>query len=113
MPQGMSIHVGLNAVDPDHYQGWDGKLVACEFDANDMEKIAAARGFETTKLLTKEATAEALISAIEDAAAKLESGDILLQTQSSHGGQVPDGRHTVTSRKNTRLSTRYRRTGGR
>jgi metacaspase-1 len=90
LPQGMSIHVGLNAVDPDHYQGWDGKLVACEFDANDMEKIAAAKGFETKKLLTKEATAEALISAVEDAASKLESGDILVQTQSSHGGQVPD-----------------------
>ena len=90
MPQGLSIHVGLNEVDPEHYQGWDGKLVACEFDANDMEKLAADNGFETKKMLTKEATAQALLSAIEDAGSKLESGDILLVTDSSHGGQVPD-----------------------
>ena len=64
MPQAISIHVGLNEVDPAHYQGWNGKLVACEFDANDMEKLARGRGFETHKLLTKAATAEALTSAL-------------------------------------------------
>ena len=90
MPQAISIHVGLNGVDPEHYQGWDGKLVACEFDANDMEQLAGERGFESHKLLTKAATADALTSALEDAAKKLESGDMLLQTFSGHGGQVPD-----------------------
>jgi metacaspase-1 len=90
VPQAISIHVGLNEVDPAHYQGWNGKLVACEFDANDMEKLARGRGFETHKLLTKAATAEALTSALEDAAGKLESGDILVGTYSGHGGQVPD-----------------------
>ena len=90
MPQAISIHVGLNEVDPAHYQGWNGKLVACEFDANDMEKLAGERGFETHKLLTKAATAQALTSALEDAATNLESGDLLLLTYSGHGGQVPD-----------------------
>jgi hypothetical protein len=90
LPQGISIHVGLNQVDPDHYQGWDGKLVACEFDANDMEKLAADKGFETQKLLTKKATSKAVTSAIEDAGGKLEGGDILLLSYSGHGGQVPD-----------------------
>jgi metacaspase-1 len=90
VPQAISIHVGLNEVDPEHYQGWDGKLVACEFDANDMEKLAGERGFESHKLLTKAATADALTSALEDAAKKLESGDMLLATFSGHGGQVPD-----------------------
>lgn len=90
MPQGISIHLGLNGVDPDHYQGWDGTLVACEFDANDMEKLAADKGFETTKMLTKEATSQAVMSAIEDAGSKLAGGDILLLTYSGHGGQVPD-----------------------
>ena len=42
MPQAISIHVGLNEVDPKHYQGWNGELVACEFDANDMP--VAVRG---------------------------------------------------------------------
>lgn len=90
MPQAISIHVGLNEVDPAHYQGWNGKLVACEFDANDMEKLAEVRGFKTHKLLTKAATAEALTAALEDAATELDSGDMLLLTMSCHGGQVPD-----------------------
>jgi hypothetical protein len=90
VPQAISIHVGLNKVDPNHYQGWDGKLVACEFDANDMEKLAEGRGFQAEKLLTQSATAEALTSALEQAAEKLGNGDILLLTYSGHGGQVPD-----------------------
>src|SRR2546426_459909 len=44
MPTGISIHVGLNSVDPDHYGGWDGKLKACEDDASDMAALAEARG---------------------------------------------------------------------
>jgi metacaspase-1 len=90
VPQAISIHVGLNEVDPAHYQGWNGKLVACEFDANDMEKLARGRGFKTHKLLTKSATAKALTSALEEAADKLDDGDMLLTTYSGHGGQVPD-----------------------
>jgi metacaspase-1 len=90
MPQGHSIHVGLNRVDPDHYQGWDGKLVACEFDANDMAELAGGRGFTTETLLTEAATAEALTSALEKTAATLESGDVLVLSYSGHGGQVPD-----------------------
>ena len=90
MPQGISIHVGLNEVDPSHYQGWNGKLVACEFDADDMQKLAEANGFKTKKLLTKDATAEALLSAVKDAGGQLQAGDILLLTYSGHGGQVPD-----------------------
>jgi len=90
VPQAISIHVGLNEVDPKHYQGWNGKLVACEFDANDMEKLASERGFDSEKLLTKQATAEALTSTLKKASQKLESGDTLLLTYSGHGGQVPD-----------------------
>ena len=36
----VSIHIGLNSVDPKHYAGWSGDLMACEFDANDMAAIA-------------------------------------------------------------------------
>jgi hypothetical protein len=28
MPIGASLHIGLNAVDPKHYSGWDGQLTA-------------------------------------------------------------------------------------
>ena len=41
MAKGYSLHVGLNAVDPAHYEGWDGALAACEFDADDMAELAA------------------------------------------------------------------------
>jgi metacaspase-1 len=90
VPQAISVHVGLNEVDPQHYQGWNGKLVACEFDAEDMERLASSRGFSAKKLLTKAATAEAVTAALEEAAAKLDNGDMLLLTYSGHGGQVPD-----------------------
>ena len=78
MPQGISIHIGLNKVDADHYGGWSGQLRACEADAGDMASIASSRDFETTTILTADATADAVTSAITDAAEKLESGDELL-----------------------------------
>jgi hypothetical protein len=80
----------LNRVDPAHYQGWDGALTACEFDANDMRAIAQSQGFEPRSLLTREATSEAVLSAIEGAAGELGQGDLFLCTYSGHGGQVPD-----------------------
>ena len=46
MAQGISLHIGLNSVDPGHYQGWDGKLNACEFDAKDMTKIGILSKFQ-------------------------------------------------------------------
>jgi hypothetical protein len=85
-----SIHIGLNSVDPDHYDGWDGTLMACEFDADDMQKLAKSRRFKPTKLLTHEATADAVTAAIEKAANDLSEGDFLFVTYSGHGGQVPD-----------------------
>jgi hypothetical protein len=90
MPIRRSIHVGLNSVDPDHYDGWDGTLMACEFDAEDMQKLAESRGFEPTKLLTQEATADAVTAEVEKAATDLSDGDFLFFTYSGHGGQVPD-----------------------
>jgi len=91
MPVGISLHIGLNSVDPAQYQGWDGRLAACEFDANDMAAIAKKRGFaETTVILTKDATAEAVKAAITAAAKKLKKDDLFLLTYSGHGGQVPD-----------------------
>lgn len=91
MARGISIHLGLNQVDPSHYDGWDGTLTACEFDANDMQAIATGRGFEPTVLLTQQATSAAVVQAIERAAEELGAGDILFLSYSGHGGQVPEG----------------------
>lgn len=91
MPTGISLHIGLNRVDPDQYEGWDGQLTACEADAKDMEALAKKQGFATrTLLLTKAATAGAVSKAILDAAKALKSGDLFFLTYSGHGGQVND-----------------------
>ena len=93
--RGLSVHIGVVHVDPAHYQGWDGRLYACEDDALAMQELARECGFETTLLLTRDATRENVIRAIERAARELNEGDLFLLTYSGHGGQIPrppDGR---------------------
>ncbi|MGW8884175.1 caspase family protein [Streptomyces sp. NPDC055749] len=90
MATGLSLHVGLNKVDPEKYGGWDGELVACENDANDMARLARASGFGDTTLLTADGTVKNVTAELRKAAKKLTSGDILLLTYSGHGGQVPN-----------------------
>src|ERR1043166_4020701 len=69
MPIGASLHIGLNAVDPKEYSGWDGELTACEFDANDMQALAKAQGFtKVTNRLTKRATRSRVLADIKAAA---------------------------------------------
>ena len=86
----MSLHIGLNAVDPKHYGGWSGPLAACEFDANDMAAVAAAAGMAASKLLTKAATRKAVLAGIRKAAKALKKGDLFFLSFSGHGGQVAD-----------------------
>jgi metacaspase-1 len=88
--QAQSLHIGVNKVDPDHYNGWEGTLRACEFDAEDMRMLASARGFTSSILLTKEATAAAVEAGIAKVADRLVEGDIFFLSYSGHGGQVPD-----------------------
>lgn len=90
MAKGISLHVGLNRVDPAHYDGWDGPLGACEADATSMEAIARSVGYTTQVLLTPRATRKSVSTAIEDAAGRLAAGDIFLVSYAGHGGQVPD-----------------------
>jgi hypothetical protein len=90
MAQGISLHIGLNRVDPASYDGWDGALAGCINDARDMQAVAESQGFSTTIMLDDEATAEQVIAAIGQAARQLSAGDTFLLTYSGHGGQVPD-----------------------
>lgn len=91
MAQGYSLNIGLNSVDPAHYAGWDGALLACEADAEDMEQIAREQNYgKVTKLLTKEATRGRVLKELEEAARVLQPNDLFLLTYSGHGGQVPD-----------------------
>lgn len=89
--KGLSLHIGLNSVDPQYYAGWNGTLLACENDANDMKTIAKNMGFTNADiLLTKQATRKAVLDACKNVAAELLPGDIFLLTYSGHGGQLPD-----------------------
>lgn len=90
MPKGISLHIGVNVLDPKHYDGWSGPLVACEADAEAMFAIATTKGFQAKKLLTKAATREAVTDGIKAAAAALEANDIFFLSYAGHGGQVAD-----------------------
>jgi hypothetical protein len=90
MAKGYALTVGLNSVDPNHYEGWSGRLTACEADAKDMATILQAEGFQATTLLTRQATRQAVLDRIADAARMAVVGDIFVYTNSSHGGYVPD-----------------------
>ena len=86
----LSLHIGLNSVDPKHYEGWSGPLAACEFDANDMAAIARSQGMTPKKLLTKAGTRKAVLAGLRAAAKALKKGDLFFLTYSGHGGQVRD-----------------------
>ncbi len=90
MAKGISIHIGLNKVNPVHYGGWDGQLAGCINDAQDMQALAKKRKFVTSTLIDEQATAAAVMAAIGAAAKTLKRGDSLFLTYSGHGGQVPD-----------------------
>jgi len=90
MPNGYSLHIGLNSVDPKAYAGWSGPLRACENDARSMQAVAESLGYRATTLLTKQATARKVTAAITAAAKAMTAGDIFWLTYSGHGSQVPD-----------------------
>lgn len=91
--QAISLHVGLNLVDPAGYAGWDGQLNGCENDAVAMREIGRRAGFDTQLLLTRDATSEAVIESIADAARRLRPGGLFLFTLAGHGARVPDWNH--------------------
>ena len=90
MAKGRALSIGLNAVDPRHYQGWSGELNACEADAQDMVEIAKSKKFSVKILLTKSVTRAKVTGEILRGAKALTKGDIFMLTYSGHGGQVPD-----------------------
>ena len=65
MPQAISLHLGLNAVDANVYRGWSGPLRGCENDARAMQAITAAQGFTSRLLLGADATRTNLLAAMK------------------------------------------------
>ena len=90
MTKGISLHVGLNHVDPKKYGGWEGRLRFCHNDANDMQAIAKKNRFESGILLDEEVTLASIKKHFMVAAKKLQPGDIFFFSYSGHGTQVPD-----------------------
>jgi metacaspase-1 len=90
MARGVSLHIGVNRCNPDHYGGWDRPLSSCENDADTMLAIATARGFEARQLKSEQATRGAVREAISQAADTLRPGDLFVVSYSGHGGQVRD-----------------------
>lgn len=91
--RGISLHVGVNLVNPEHYVGIGSfaELASCELDAEDMESLARQVGYaERTLLLGPAATRQGVIDGIKHAAAELQMGDIFLWSYSGHGHGIPD-----------------------
>ncbi|GAB3012551.1 caspase family protein [Niabella terrae] len=90
MSYALSIHIGLNKIDPGHY-GDDYPLDGCINDARDMIAIAKAQAFDKSHLITnEEGTYKKLTDLLKAAARKLKKGDSLLISYSGHGAYVPD-----------------------
>lgn len=87
---GRSLHIGLNRVNPNAYNGWYGFLTGCVNDANAMLAIAQAQGYESTLLLDEQATRDNVLTWLDNAAEDLYPGDVVLLTYSGHGGRIPD-----------------------
>ncbi len=88
--RGVSLHIGINEVDEEHYDGWSGPLVACENDAVAMHGLAEEQSFEAEILLTDEATRDAVIEKMDRAASELRDGDMFFMSVSAHGARLPD-----------------------
>jgi metacaspase-1 len=88
VPQGMSIHVGVNVLDENHYGDDTVPLSGCVNDAHDLRDLAVALGYEPILLTDADATTANFTAALRQAATNLFSGDALFVTFSGHGSQV-------------------------
>lgn len=88
-PRGMSIHVGLNRLDPGHY-GNEFALSSCVNDARKMRDIAESIDYEAVVLEDTDATTSNFIGFMRSASSQLYAGDSLLVTFSGHGSQIPN-----------------------
>lgn len=86
----VSLHIGVNRVDPAGYGGWSGPLSGCEADAETMESIARAEGLAVNTLRTAQATSHNVLGSIAQIAGALQAGDFFLLTYAGHGGQMPN-----------------------
>ena len=92
MAKGIALIVGLKNVDPNKYNGWNGKngCWGCERDVDNINLLLTDQGFETKILKTEQATHSNILKELSTAASSLSKDDILVFYYSGHGGQLPD-----------------------
>lgn len=95
-PRGLSVHVGVNYVDPAHY-GSDFPLASCVNDSRKMKEMAESLGYEAVIFENENATCSNFTGFIRRAISDLYAGDSLLVTFSGHGSQVPNASPDVES----------------
>ncbi len=92
----LSLHFGLNRVDPRAYNDWPGLLNACENDAVGLARVLTRRGFRARVACSGQCTQAAFINEVVRMAEAAQSGDLVIISFSGHGGQQysltePDG----------------------
>jgi metacaspase-1 len=93
MPNGMSLHIGINRYNRKAY-GALGRclldLPNCHRDAMAKKCIAEKFNFNAGILTNEEATAETVLAGIDLAANHMEEGDIFFISFSGHGSRIED-----------------------
>jgi len=89
-PRKRSIHIGVNTVDAAAYAKPPARLTAAEADADAMAGLTTHAGVTATSLTGRDATRDAVLAALQHAAAELVSGDNLIVTFSGHGSRRED-----------------------
>ncbi len=80
------------------------RLAGCENDANTMKSLLLKKGFkesEIATLLSRAATKEAILAALDRATEQVKSGERLVITYSSHGSQAGNGVSTLLTTSST------------
>jgi hypothetical protein len=85
----LSLHIGVNRLDPAAYAGFAGWLRGCENDATGLASLALSNGYTCLGLLTDRATWSGCRRALDEAAGRLAPGDEFLLSFSGHGAQLP------------------------
>lgn len=88
MAKGISIHIGLNSIDPIHY-GTNGQLRVAKTTQRNAENCNK-NGLYIYNDSNKDATTKKVLTELLKASQILNSGDILFLTYSGHGSRIID-----------------------
>jgi hypothetical protein len=90
MAKGLSLHIGLNSIDPTKYEGKYEDLRNAENDARYYFDLAQKNNYSALVFTGDTATSENLLATLYDYAGRLEPGDSCFISYSGHGTRVKD-----------------------